>query len=132
MTGHEFLHGLQYHTESEVVESGIGQPTPGNVFGELIQHLGVLGVHGQDTPGDELSVLPDTEVPCLYPHHVIKHELQVQPAFHTHLGKHGFAMLGHHAALVTVEGHEVAVECLLGVLKYVIQLRSTPSKMLRK
>lgn len=42
------------------------------------------------------------------------------------LGKHGFAMLGHHAALVTVEGHEVAVECLLGVLKYVIQLRSTP------
>lgn len=42
------------------------------------------------------------------------------------LGKHGFAMLGHHAALVTVKGHEVAVECLLGVLKYVIQLRSPP------
>lgn len=31
-------------TYSEVVESGIGQPTPGDVFGELIQHLGVLGL----------------------------------------------------------------------------------------
>lgn len=37
-------------------------------------------------------------------------------------------MLGHHAALVTVEGHKVAVECLLGVLKYIIQLCSTPLK----
>lgn len=36
------------------------------------------------------------------------------------LGKHGFAMLGHHAALVTVKGNKVAVECLLGMLKYVI------------
>lgn len=44
------------------------------------------------------------------------------------LGKHGFAMLGHHAALVTVEGHKVAVECLLGMLKNVIELRSTPLK----
>lgn len=43
-------------------------------------------VHGQNAPGDEFSVLPDTEVPCLYPHHVVKHELQVQPALHTHLG----------------------------------------------
>lgn len=33
-------------TYSEVVESGIGQPTPGDVFGELIQHLGVLGLQG--------------------------------------------------------------------------------------
>lgn len=37
-------------------------------------------------------------------------------------------MLGHHAALVTVEGNKVAVECLLGMLKYVIQLRSAPLK----
>lgn len=44
------------------------------------------------------------------------------------LGEHGFAMLGHHAALVTVEGHKVAVECLLGVLKHIVQLRSTPLK----
>lgn len=44
------------------------------------------------------------------------------------LGEHGFAVLGHHAALVTVEGHKVAVECLLGVLKYIIQLCSTPLK----
>lgn len=85
-------------------------------------------MHGQDTSGDELSVLPDAEVPRLYPHHVVKHELQVQPAFHTHLGKHGFAVLGHHAALVTVEGHEVAVECLLGVLEHVVQLCGTPLK----
>lgn len=148
-------------TYSEVVESGIGQPTPGDVFGELIQHLGVLGLeedkdkntstwvvlssepcdtpsrreeellsipffrwgnsnplrspsggrpcsavpaacpppcpplcilgpahthmHGKDAAGNELTVLPDAEVPRLYPHHVIKHELQVQPALHTHL-----------------------------------------------
>lgn len=44
------------------------------------------------------------------------------------LGEHGFAMLGHHAALVTVEGHKVAVECLLWVLKHIVQLRSTPLK----
>jgi len=31
-------------THSEVVESGIGQPTSGDIFGELIQHLGVLGL----------------------------------------------------------------------------------------
>ena len=42
-------------------------------------------MHGKDASGDELSVLPDAEVPRLYPHHVIKHELQVQPAFHTNL-----------------------------------------------
>lgn len=36
VAGHKLLHGLEYHTESEVVESGIGQPTPGDVFGELI------------------------------------------------------------------------------------------------
>lgn len=36
------------------------------------------------------------------------------------LGEHGFAMLGHHAALVTVEGHKVAVECLLRVLKHIV------------
>lgn len=44
-------------------------------------------VHGKDTSGDELSVLPDAEVPCLYPHHVVKHELQVQPALYAHLEK---------------------------------------------
>lgn len=36
------------------------------------------------------------------------------------LGEHGFAVLGHHAALVTIEGHKVAVECLLGVLKHIV------------
>ena len=44
------------------------------------------------------------------------------------LGKHRFAMLGHHAALVTVEGNKVAVECFLGVLKYIVELCSTPLK----
>lgn len=34
-------------------------------------------MHGKDAAGDELTVLPDAEVPSLYPHHVIKHELQV-------------------------------------------------------
>lgn len=36
------------------------------------------------------------------------------------LGEHGFAVLGHHAALVTVERHKIAVECLLGVLKHIV------------
>lgn len=44
------------------------------------------------------------------------------------LGEHGFAVLGHHAALVTVEGHKVAVECLLGVLKHIVQLGGTTLK----
>ncbi len=34
-------------------------------------------MHGKDAAGDK-SVL-DAEVPRLYPHHVVKHELQVQP-----------------------------------------------------
>lgn len=42
-------------------------------------------MHGQDAAGNELPVLPDAEVPRLYPHHVIEHELQVQTALHTHL-----------------------------------------------
>ena len=45
----------------------------------------VTHVHGQDAAGDELPVLPDAEVPRLYPHHVVEHELQVQPPLHTHL-----------------------------------------------
>lgn len=32
-------------------------------------------------------MLSDTEVPRLYPHHVVKHELQVQAPFYTHLQK---------------------------------------------
>lgn len=36
------------------------------------------------------------------------------------LGEHGFAVLGHHAALVTIKGHKVAMECLLGVLKHIV------------
>ena len=42
-------------------------------------------MHGQDASGDELAVLADAEVPGLYPHHVVKHELQVQTPLHTHL-----------------------------------------------
>ncbi len=42
-------------------------------------------MHGQDAAGNELSVLPDAEMPRLYSHHVIEHELQVQTALHTHL-----------------------------------------------
>lgn len=42
-------------------------------------------MHGQYTAGDEFTVLSDAEVPRLYPHHVIKHELQVQAPFYTHL-----------------------------------------------
>lgn len=34
-------------------------------------------MHGYDTARDEFTVLSDTEVPRLYPHHVVKHELQV-------------------------------------------------------
>lgn len=44
-------------------------------------------VHGQNAPGEHLSVLSDAEVPGLDPHHVVKHELQVQTALHTHLGE---------------------------------------------
>ena len=42
-------------------------------------------MHSQDAAGDELSVLPYAEVPRLYPHHVIKHEFQVQTPLHTDL-----------------------------------------------
>lgn len=44
-------------------------------------------MHGKDAAGDELSMLADAEMPRLYPHHVIEHELQVQPPLHTHLGR---------------------------------------------
>lgn len=42
-------------------------------------------MHGQYTAGDEFTVLSDAEVPRLYPHHVVEHELQVQAPFYTHL-----------------------------------------------
>ena len=42
-------------------------------------------MHGQDAARDELAVLPDAEVPCLYPHHVVVHELQVEAALHANL-----------------------------------------------
>lgn len=42
-------------------------------------------MHGQYTAGDEFTVLSDAEVPRLYPHHVVKHELQVQASFYTNL-----------------------------------------------
>lgn len=44
-------------------------------------------MHGKDAAGDELSMLADAEMPRLYPHHVIKHELQVEPPLHAHLGR---------------------------------------------
>lgn len=44
-------------------------------------------MHGKDAAGDELSMLADAEMPRLYPHHVIEHELQVQSPLHTHLGR---------------------------------------------
>lgn len=104
-------------THSEVVEGGVWQTTSCYVFGQLVQHLWVLGLkrqqrrdfksqthkdiivyirelhvvsrcthmHGQYTAGDEFTVLSDAEVPRLYPHHVVKHELQVQAPFYTHL-----------------------------------------------
>lgn len=44
-------------------------------------------MHGEDAAGDELSMLADAEMPRLYPHHVIEHELQVEPPFHAHLAR---------------------------------------------
>lgn len=42
-------------------------------------------VHGQYTARDEFTVLSDAEVPRFYPHHVVKHELQVQASFYADL-----------------------------------------------
>lgn len=44
-------------------------------------------MHCKDAAGDELSMLADAEMPRLYPHHVVEHELQVEPPLHTHLGR---------------------------------------------
>lgn len=44
-------------------------------------------MHSKDATGDEFPVLSNAEVPRLYPHHVIKHELQVEAALHTNLSK---------------------------------------------
>lgn len=52
-------------------------------------------MHGKDAAGDELSMLADAEMPRLYPHHVIKHELQVEPPLHAHLSR---AQCQAHAA----------------------------------
>lgn len=45
-----------------------------------------------------------------------------------YLCKHGLAVLGDHGALVTVQGHKVTVEGLLGVLEHVEQLSGAPFK----
>lgn len=46
-------------------------------------------MHGKNAAGNKFSMLADAEMPRLYPHHVIKHELQVEPPLHTHLGRQG-------------------------------------------
>lgn len=46
-------------------------------------------MHGKDAARNKFPMLADAEMPRLYPHHVIKHELQVEPPFHTHLGRQG-------------------------------------------
>ena len=43
-----------------------------------------------------------------------------------YLCEHGLAVLGDHGALVTVQGHKVTVEGLLGVLEHVEQLSGAP------
>lgn len=115
-------------------------------------------VHGQYTAGDEFTVLSDAEVPRLYPHHVVKHELQVQAALYAHLHRfraliqtkeedkvsedgyaawqrlpaylreHGLSVLSDHSALVTVERNKVIVEGFLGMFKYVVELRGSALK----
>lgn len=42
-------------------------------------------MHGDDATWYHLPVLPYAEVPRLDAHHVVKHELQVQPALHINL-----------------------------------------------
>lgn len=109
-------------------------------------------MHGQDAAGNEFSVLPDAEMPRLYSHHVIKHELQVQTALHTHLrrpaesythtkiitlnitlnnthlSEHGFAVLRDHSTLIAVQRHEVVVERLFRVFQDVVELVSAALK----
>lgn len=58
-------------------------------------------MHSKDATGNKLPMLPDTEVPCLYPHHVIKHEFQVEAALYRHLDKKN------------VKGYEIQVSILL-------------------
>lgn len=45
-------------------------------------------MHGQDAAGDELSVLPDGEVPRLDPHQVVEGKLQYQTALRANLDTH--------------------------------------------
>lgn len=45
-----------------------------------------------------------------------------------YLGEHGFAVLGDHGALVTVQRDKVVVEGLLGVLEHVVELCGPPFK----
>lgn len=48
---------------------------------------GVTHVHGEDAARDELSVLPDGEVPRLDPHQIVEGELQYQTPFRTNLDR---------------------------------------------
>lgn len=40
----------------------------------------------------------------------------------THLCEHGLSILCDHSALITVKGHKVIVEGLLGMFQHVVQL----------
>lgn len=159
---------------TEVVEGGVGQPTSGDVFGQLIQHLGILHdlIKGMRVllvvcinkvkNGDlrlELTciakmLLGRISLCCLMLKcHVLilimssnMNSRYRRPSTHTcswhkyynptvnswwrhhamqreqHLREHGFAILGHHGALVAVEWHKVTVERLLWVLQNIEQL----------
>lgn len=126
--GHELLHGLQDYTQPEVVEGEVGQTHASDIFGQLLQHLRVLCMHGQDAAGDELSVLSDGKVPRLDPHQVVEGKLQYQTALGANLCKHWLPVLGDHGALITVQGDARVVEGLLGVFEDVVELADAALK----
>ena len=62
-------------THPKIVEGGIGDALPRDVFGKLLERRGILR-HRDYRPRHELPVLSHRQVPRLYPHEVVESELQ--------------------------------------------------------
>jgi hypothetical protein len=85
---HELLHRLEDHAEAQVVERGVGDALARDVFGQLLQHAGVLRrVQRHHRPRDQLAVRAHRQVPRLDAHQVVERELQNQTTLRAHLSK---------------------------------------------
>ena len=73
----------EYCNYPEVVESSVGKPLSGDIFGQRFNHSWLL--HSQNISRNEFSVISNSKMPWSDSHHVVKRKLDNQSTFSVHL-----------------------------------------------